>query len=89
MSGPAWTIFSTSLRIFRRSTSRFFRTLAATPLPSLIREQDVFRADVLVVEALGLLIGQLHHLAGTIGEAFIHAVDSDGFSGPVPDQGLL
>ena len=37
MSGPAWTIFSTSLRILRRSTSRFFRTLAATPLPSLIR----------------------------------------------------
>ena len=37
MSGPAWTIFSTSMRIFRRSTSRFFRTLAATPLPSLTR----------------------------------------------------
>ena len=41
-------------------------------------EQDVFRADVLVVEALGLLIGQLHHPAGTVGEAFEHAVDSDG-----------
>src|SRR4051794_9639632 len=52
-------------------------------------EQDVFRADVLVVEALGLLIGQLHHLAGTVGEAFIHAVDSDGFPGPVPVQDLL
>src|SRR4051794_26975315 len=49
-------------------------------------EQDVFRADVLVVEALGLLVGQLHHLAGTVGEAFIHAVDSDGFTGPVPVQ---
>ena len=40
-------------------------------------EQDVFGADVLVVEALGLLVRQLHHLASTIGEAFIHAVDSD------------
>src|SRR5205823_3201299 len=37
MSGPAWTIFSTSRRILRRSMSRFFRTLAATPEPSLTR----------------------------------------------------
>src|SRR5436305_6027617 len=37
MSGPDWTIFSTSRRILRRSTSRFFRTLAATPEPSLTR----------------------------------------------------
>ena len=35
-------------------------------------EQDVLGADVLVVEALGLLIGQLHHLAGPVGESFIH-----------------
>src|SRR5437868_901386 len=35
MSGPDWTIFSTSSRILRRSMSRFFRTLAATPEPSL------------------------------------------------------
>src|SRR5438874_4459603 len=35
MSGPAWTIFSTSRRILRKSMSRFFRTLAATPEPSL------------------------------------------------------
>src|SRR5258708_4189189 len=34
---PVWTIFSTSSRIFLRSTSRFFRTLAATPEPSLTR----------------------------------------------------
>src|SRR5262245_6039761 len=37
ISGPAWTIFSISLRIFLRSTSMFLRTVAATPLPSLIR----------------------------------------------------
>ena len=36
-------------------------------------EQDMFGSDVLVVEALGLLIGQLHHLASAIGEAFIHS----------------
>ena len=40
-------------------------------------EQDVLGADVLVVEPLGLLVGQLHHLASTVGEAFIHAVYSD------------
>ena len=32
--GPCWTIFSTSSRILRRSMSRFFSTLAATPEPS-------------------------------------------------------
>ena len=37
MSGPLWTSFSTSRRILRRSTSRFLSTLAATPLPSLMR----------------------------------------------------
>src|SRR5271168_2402462 len=37
MSGPDWTIFSTSRRILRRSISRFLRTLAATPEPSFTR----------------------------------------------------
>src|SRR6516165_3528742 len=37
MSGPDWTIISTSNRILPRSMSRFFRTLAATPAPSLTR----------------------------------------------------
>ncbi len=73
MSGPLWTSFSTSRRILRRSTSRFFRTLAATPLPSLINpKQDVLGANVFVVEALRFLVGQLHDLAGTIGESFVH-----------------
>src|SRR5262249_49517295 len=35
-------------------------------------QQDVLGADVFVVEALGLLVGQLHHLAGAVGKAFIH-----------------
>src|SRR5688572_24804355 len=37
MSGPPWTIFSTSRRIFLTSTSRLFRVVAAVPLPSLTR----------------------------------------------------
>ena len=35
-------------------------------------EQDMLGSDVLMVEPLRLLIGELHHLASTIGEAFIH-----------------
>jgi hypothetical protein len=30
----------------------------------------------------------LHHLAGTVGEALIHAVDSDGATGAIPGLGL-
>jgi len=37
-------------------------------------EQDVLGADVLVVEALGLLVGQGHDLAGAIGETFEHGL---------------
>ena len=36
-------------------------------------KEDVFGADVLVVEALRLLVGELHHLAGPVGKAFIHS----------------
>ena len=35
-------------------------------------QQNVLGADVLVVEPLGLLVGQLHHLACPIGETFVH-----------------
>ena len=35
-------------------------------------EEDVLGADVLVVEALRLLVGELHHLAGPVRESFIH-----------------
>ena len=35
ISGPAWTIFSTSLRIFRRSTSRFLQDVRGDPTPFL------------------------------------------------------
>src|SRR5260370_28938291 len=41
MSGPACTIFSTSRRILRRSMSRFFKTLAATPVPSLTKPSRI------------------------------------------------
>ncbi len=42
-------------------------------------EQDVLGADVFVVEALRLLVGELHHFSGSIGKSFVHPV----FSRPV------
>src|ERR1019366_5849392 len=35
-------------------------------------EQDMFGPDIFMVEALRLLVGELHHLAGPVGESFIH-----------------
>src|SRR5262249_40948698 len=35
-------------------------------------EEDVLGADVLVVEALRLLVGELHHLASPVRESFVH-----------------
>ena len=35
-------------------------------------QQDVLRADIFVVEALRLLVGQLHHLSGSISKSFVH-----------------
>ena len=40
-------------------------------------QEDMLGPHILMVESLGLLVGELHHLACTIGEAFIHAVYSD------------
>ena len=37
-------------------------------------QQDVLGADVFVVEPLGLLVGQLHHLAGAVGKSFVHSL---------------
>ena len=75
ISGPLWTSFSTSSRIFRRSTSRFFRTLAATPDAFFDQsKQNVLGADVFVVEPLSLLVGQLHDLAGAVCKSFVHSI---------------
>ena len=35
-------------------------------------EKDVLRPDVLVVESLGFLVGQGHHLAGSVRQSFEH-----------------
>src|SRR5262249_58785083 len=35
-------------------------------------EEDVLVADVLVVEALGLLVAQLHHFPRPVGKALVH-----------------
>ena len=48
-------------------------------------QQDVLGADVFVVEALRLLIGQLHHLAGPVGKSFVHGFDSPGAKARVVD----
>ena len=37
-------------------------------------EQDVLGTDVLVVESLSLLIGQLHDFAGTVSKSFVHCL---------------
>ena len=39
-------------------------------------KKDVLGADVFVVEALRLLVGELHHLAGPISKTFIHFLPS-------------
>jgi hypothetical protein len=42
-------------------------------------EEDVLRAEVLVVEPLRLLAGEVHHLLGSVGEAVEHVeVGSEG-----------
>ncbi len=65
VSWPVPTCFSTAARTVSRSSPIFWSTLTATPWPSLIRpEQDVLRADVVVVEAVGFLAGQRQHLLG-------------------------
>ena len=47
-------------------------------------EQDMLRADVFVVKPLSLLVGQLHHLAGTIRESLVHI---SSFLQRLPDFG--
>ncbi len=39
-------------------------------------EQDVLGADVFVIEPLGLLVCQLHHLAGAVSKSFVHSIIS-------------
>ncbi len=46
-------------------------------------QQHVLGADVFVVEPLGLLVGQLHHLAGPVGKAFVHPSCSPGSNSDV------
>ncbi len=52
-------------------------------------EQYVLGSDVLVVEPLRLLVGELHHLASTFGEAFIHQVYSDPTRYPAAGRPVL
>ena len=40
-------------------------------------KQHVFCADIFVIQFLRLLLGELHHLAGTVGEAVVHGFQLD------------
>ena len=46
-------------------------------------EQNVLRPDVLVVEPLRLLVGQGHHLAGTVCESLEHLASPGPFRAPL------
>jgi hypothetical protein len=46
-------------------------------------QEHVLGADVLVVEPLGLLVGQLHHFAGPVGETLVHG------GGPFAETSVL
>jgi hypothetical protein len=37
-------------------------------------EEDMLSPDVFMVEALSLLIGQLHDFASTVGESLVHSI---------------
>ncbi len=47
-------------------------------------EQNVFRADVFVIEALGFLVGQGHHLPSAVRKSFKHVHLLLGQQGWVP-----
>src|SRR5579875_3052805 len=52
-------------------------------------QKDVLGANVFVIQALGLLIGQLHHLASATRKAFVHGSHSLTFSLPtIPPDAL-
>jgi hypothetical protein len=73
MSGPLWTSFSTQVRIFRKIDIKVFQDVGGNPTPFFDQaQQDMFGANVLVIESLSFLIGQLHHFAGPVGKTFVH-----------------
>ncbi len=58
-----------------------FEYVSADAAPFFDQSQEyVFRPDVLVIEALGLLIRQRHHLSGPVRESFkhVHLLLADG-----------
>ena len=71
ISGPAFTSFRLEPHL-RRSIEVLEHVGSDAGALLDQPEQDVLGADVLVVEPLGLLVGQSHDLAGSIGEALEH-----------------
>jgi hypothetical protein len=67
---------STAVLTFGSSTFMFSRTRAATPFALADEaEEQVLRADVVVVEPLCLVLRECQDLAGTVGE-FVEAIHS-------------
>ena len=79
---------STAVRTLASSTFMFSRTRAATPSPSRTRpEEQMLRADVVVVEPLRLVLSQCQDLARAIRELVeaIHRVERL-FPSPTPPE---
>ena len=52
---------------------RFFKNIGGYSAPLLDQpQQNVFRADIFMVEPLGFLVRQLHHFSGAVGQSLVH-----------------
>src|ERR1700678_137322 len=80
MSGPDWTIFSTSRRILRRSTSRFFKTLAATPEPSFTSPSRMCSVPMYswLKRCASWLASCITFRARSVKRSYIYAVSREG-----------
>jgi hypothetical protein len=71
-SSPEPTIRTTWARTRSTVMSRDSRTRAARPLLAEQAEEDVLRADVVVLERPRLLLGEDDHLSGSLCESLEH-----------------
>src|SRR5690348_13839968 len=64
---------STAERTLFSSTPRLASTFAATPSPSRTSQEDVLRADIVVVEAVRLFLRQRQHTSCPLSE-FVESI---------------
>ncbi len=73
MSGPLLTSFSTSMRTLLQVHAEVLQHVGPDARAFLDQaQQDVLGADVLVIEPLGLLVGQTHDAPGPVCKPFEH-----------------